>query len=202
MKLFRRREPKSTFLIVGLGNPGQKYRGNRHNIGEMAVNRLAEHWGGALTKKQARSLTMTHHLENSNVILAKPKTFMNESGRAVSALLQFYKIPLERLLVIYDELDLPLGTLRIRPEGGTGGHRGMRSIQHSLQSQNYPRMRLGIGRPPGRMDPAHYVLQNFSQEEMYLVDQVLDQAMKCLELFITQGVEAAMNHCNNVVIDE
>ncbi len=202
MKLFRRRESKTTYLIIGLGNPGQKYRRNRHNIGQMAVNRLASRWGGALTKKQAKSLTMSHDLNGTNIILATPKTFMNESGRAVSALVQLYKIPFDHLLVVYDDLDLPLGAVRIRPEGGTGGHRGMRSIQQFIHSQAYPRMRLGIGRPPGRMDPADYVLQNFNQEEMHVVNQVLDHAIQCLELFIHQGIEAAMNLGNNLVMDE
>lgn len=202
MKFFRRHEPTTTYLIIGLGNPGQKYRRNRHNIGQMAIDHLAKHWGGTVDKKQSRSLTLSHQFDGKNIILAKPKTFMNESGRAVSALLQNFKIPFERILVIYDDLDLALGTIRIRPEGGTGGHRGMRSIQQTIHSQAYPRMRLGIGRPPGRMDPADYVLQNFNKDEMYLLDQVLDKAVQCIEHFISMGVESAMNLCNNHVMDE
>lgn len=198
MKFFKRRDPKPTYLLIGLGNPGNKYRNHRHNIGFMVVDHLAKQWGGTITKGQAKSLTMTHHLDDARIILAKPQKFMNESGRSVAALLKFYKIPLERILVIYDELDLPLGTLRMRPSGGTGGHRGMRSIQNEIQSQAYPRMRVGIDRPPGRMDPAHYVLQDFGQDELQIIDIILDRSVTCLQHFLDQGIEDAMNTCNQL----
>ena len=201
MKLFQRREEKPAYLMIGLGNPGNKYRNNRHNIGFMIVDHLAERWRGSITKGQAKSLTMIHHLHDSRVILAKPQKFMNESGRSVAALLKFYKIPLERLIVIYDELDLPLGTIRMRPEGGTGGHRGMLSIQNEIHSQAYARMRVGIDRPPGRMDPAHYVLQDFGPDELPIIEIILDRSVKCLQYFIDQGIDQAMNTCNNLPQD-
>lgn len=201
MKFFQRPADTLTYLVIGLGNPGMKYQNHRHNIGFMVVDYVAKEWGGAITKGQAKSLTMTHHLGDVRVVLAKPQKFMNESGRSVAALHKFYKIPLNRMIVIYDELDLPLGTIRMRPEGGTGGHRGMRSIQNEVHSQAYPRMRVGISRPPGRMDPAHYVLKDFSEDEIHIVTNILERSVTCLEHFIDRGIEDAMNTCNNLPQD-
>jgi PTH1 family peptidyl-tRNA hydrolase len=196
MKLFSRRDGKPTHLILGLGNHGHAYRNNRHNIGFMVVDHLAKTWGETILKAQARSLTLIHHADDARVLLAKPQTFMNESGRAVEALLRYYKIPPERMLVIYDELDLPLGSIRVRPFGGTGGHRGMRSIQNTIRSQDFPRMRIGIDRPPGRMDPADYVLQDFNPEERETVLDTIERAVECLKVYLNQGIDQAMNSCN------
>jgi PTH1 family peptidyl-tRNA hydrolase len=196
MKLFSRRDDKPTHLIVGLGNHGLAYKNNRHNIGYMVVDHLAELWGESITKAQARSLTLVHHVDEVKVILAKPQTYMNESGRAVDSLLRYYKIPSKRMLVVYDELDLPLGSIRMRPSGGTGGHRGMRSIQNVIRSQDFPRMRIGIDRPPGRMDPADYVLQDFNAEEHETVMDTIERAVMCLKVYLDQGIEQAMNSCN------
>jgi PTH1 family peptidyl-tRNA hydrolase len=199
MRLFQARIPRPVGLIVGLGNPGQEYKNNRHNIGHMVVDQLAHTWGGEIKKKQARSFVLEHDFAGMHIILAKPRTFMNESGRAIQSLLASFKVPVEKMFVIYDELDLPLGTIRIRPSGGTGGHRGMRSIQQKIGSQEFPRMRVGIGRPPGKMDPAKFVLQNFSDGESTLLDTICDHAIACLQLYLREGINAAMNHCNQPI---
>jgi PTH1 family peptidyl-tRNA hydrolase len=197
MKLFNRRKDETKNLIIGLGNHGNRYKNNRHNIGFMVVDLLAEQWGETITKKQARSVLTSHRISGSQVILAKPQTYMNESGRAVQALIDYYKVTPERMIVIFDDLDLPLGTLRIRPFGGTGGHRGMRSIQNKIHTQEYPRMRVGISRPPGRMDPAEYVLQDFEQDELENLQGTLNRAVGCLIHFLEHGLEEAMNSCNS-----
>jgi PTH1 family peptidyl-tRNA hydrolase len=197
MKLFNRRKDETNNLIIGLGNHGNRYKNNRHNIGFMVVDLLAEQWGETITKKQARSVLTSHRISGSQVILAKPQTYMNESGRAVQALIDYYKVTPERMIVIFDDLDLPLGTLRIRPFGGTGGHRGMRSIQNKIHTQEYPRMRVGISRPPGRMDPAEYVLQDFKQDELENLQGTLNRAVGCLIHFLEHGLEEAMNSCNS-----
>jgi PTH1 family peptidyl-tRNA hydrolase len=127
---------------------------------------------------------------------------MNKSGQAVAPLVRFYKIPLERVLLIYDDLDLPLGTTRLRPSGGSGGHRGVRSVIQQLGSQAFARLRIGIGRPPGRMDPADYVLQDFSAEEEVLLDEVLEHAVDAIEAWLDQGIEAAMSRYNSSVIEQ
>jgi PTH1 family peptidyl-tRNA hydrolase len=196
MKLFNRRKDESTYLIIGLGNHGNRYKKNRHNIGFMVVDLLAEQWGETITRKQARSVLTSHKINGIQVILAKPQTFMNESGRAVQALLNYYRVTPDRMIVIFDDLDLPLGTLRIRPFGGTGGHRGMRSIQNTIHTQDYPRMRVGISRPPGRMDPADYVLQDFTQDELETLQSTLKRAVGCLIHFLEHGLEDTMNSCN------
>ena len=196
MKIFNRRKDETTNLIIGLGNHGNRYENNRHNIGFMVVDLLAEQWGETITKKQARSVLTSHRIGGSKIILAKPQTYMNESGRAVQALLNYYKITPDRMIVIFDDLDLPLGTIRMRPFGGTGGHRGMRSIQKLIHTQDYPRMRVGIGRPPGRMDPAAYVLQDFTQDEYEALQSTLSRSVDCLTHFLEHGLEEAMNSCN------
>jgi PTH1 family peptidyl-tRNA hydrolase len=122
---------------------------------------------------------------------------MNDSGRSVSALLKFYKVPIEKMLVIYDELDLPFGSIRLRQDGGAGGHNGMRSIIAQLGGNNFPRLRIGIGRPPGRMDPAAYVLQDFNKDETIEVEALVDRAIKAIDTFIVDGIAQAMNQFNS-----
>jgi len=183
-------------LIVGLGNPGREYRANRHNVGFMALDRLAEGLGLAFTRRQADALYTTGRLGGRPVVLAKPQRYMNLSGRPVAALLRFHDIPAERLMVVFDELDLPLGALRLRPEGGTSGHRGMQSIVEALGTQAFPRLRFGIGRPPGRMDPAAYVLQSFGEDELPLAAETLDRAVEAIGVFVTEGIAPAMNRYN------
>ena len=184
------------YLIVGLGNPGRQYARNRHNVGFLVVSRLAERLGASFCRMQHKALIAQGRHEGRRLILAKPQTFMNLSGQAVVPLLRFYKIPLDHLLVVYDDLDLPPFTLRLRPKGGHGGHKGMRDIIQRLGSQEFPRLRVGIGRPPGRMDAADYVLQDFSPAEQEALEPVLDRAVEGILLWITEGLPAAMNFIN------
>ena len=164
------------FLLVGLGNPGPRYAQNRHNIGFQTLDELAKSQQLRFTRSEHHAATAHGEIGEQRVILAKPQTWMNESGKAVQPLSHFYKIPPERILVIYDDLDIPLGTLRYRRTGSDGGHRGLGSILQRLGTVAVPRLRLGIGRPPGRMDAAAYVLQDFSAQEEPLVWDVLRMA--------------------------
>jgi len=183
-------------LIVGLGNPGPQYVANRHNVGFRCVELLASTRDLTFDKKQKRARVAMGLVRGQRVIIARPQTFMNESGRAVAPLARFYKVQLERLLVVHDDLDLPLGTMRLRPEGGSGGHKGMRSIIEHLGGQKFPRLRIGIGRPPGRMDPAAYVLQNFSAQEEPLLAETLERAVAAIETWLAEGIEVAMTQYN------
>ncbi len=185
-----------THLIVGLGNPGVRYARNRHNVGFRCLRRLAAAHGLELDKAQKRARTGIGKIADRSVVLAQPQTFMNESGRAVVPLLQFFKIEPQRLLVVYDDLDLPPGTIRLRPSGGSGGHKGMRSIIQESGRQDFSRLRLGIGRPPGRMDPADYVLQDFSPAEEPLIDEAIERAIAAIELWLVEGIEETMNRFN------
>ena len=187
------------YLIVGLGNPGLKYAANRHNVGFRCLDRVAAALELSFDKQQKQARVALGSLGDRRVILAQPQTYMNDSGRAVAPLARFYKVPTARLLVVYDDLDLPLGALRIRPEGGSGGHRGMRSIIEQLGGQDFARIRIGIGRPPGRMDPAAYVLRDFCSEETPFLDEVLARAAAAVDTWVTDGVEAAMNRYNGEV---
>ncbi len=184
------------YLIVGLGNPGRAYAHTRHNVGFMVVSRLAERLGVSFSRLQHKALVAQARHEGQRLILAKPQTFMNLSGQAVAPLMRFYKIPPDRLLVAYDDLDLPPLTLRLRPKGGHGGHKGMRDIIERLGTQDFPRLRVGIGRPPGRMAAADYVLQDFAPAEQEMLPPLLDRAAEGILIWISQGLPAAMNFIN------
>lgn len=199
-KLFRKKVEKETFLIVGLGNPGREYRLNRHNIGFRAVERLSKAWQIPLEHVRSKAFVGIGQWNNHRIILAKPQTFMNLSGQAVSSLFRFYKIQPEKLLVIFDDLDLPLGTLRLRADGGSAGHKGMTSIIQQLGSGDFPRLRLGIGRPSGRMPVEEYVLQNFNSAEEELLPTLLDQAVQAVETFLREGIRTAMTKFNHPVV--
>jgi peptidyl-tRNA hydrolase, PTH1 family len=186
----------SKYLIVGLGNPGREYAFNRHNVGFMAVSRLATKHNVTFTRKQGKALVTTLRLGEKAVILAKPQTFMNLSGEAVQGLVKYYEIDLANLMVCHDDLDLPVGAIRIRPDGGAGGQNGIKSIIQHLNTQNFPRLRLGIGRPPGRMDPAAYVLQDFKEFDGEVIDQTLNKAVEAIETFIKIDLNTAMNKFN------
>lgn len=187
---------RETYLIVGLGNPGLEYARNRHNVGFHCLDRLAQAHNLDIRRRKKRARVAKGTIAGQQVVLAMPQTFMNESGRAVGPLTRFFQVELERLLVIYDDLDLPPGTIRIRPGGGSGGHKGMRSIIQYLGSQEFARLRIGIGRPPGRMDPADYVLQDINGEEVDLFDESLDRAVAAIETWLREGVEEAMSRHN------
>jgi PTH1 family peptidyl-tRNA hydrolase len=171
-------------LIAGLGNPGSKYAQNRHNIGFQAVEALADLHRLTFNKSELEAQTAHGHILGHRIILAKPQTWMNDSGKAVGTLSRFYKVPPEHILVIYDDMDIPLGTVRYRTEGSSGGHRGLQSVIQHLGTRAVPRLRLGIGRPPGQMDPAAYVLQNFSEEEQDIVWDVQRKARQLIEDWI------------------
>lgn len=194
-----RRAGPQTFLIVGLGNPGREYANTRHNVGFMLVDRLAERLGVSFTRAQHKALITDARYQGHKLILAKPQTYMNESGQAVSALLNFYKIPLENLLVAFDDMDLPLGQIRIRPKGGSSGQKGMKSIIQRLGQENFPRLRLGVGHPPGRIPPPDYLLQDFTRDERTRVEPALANAVDAILTFVTEGLEIAMNRFNGTV---
>jgi PTH1 family peptidyl-tRNA hydrolase len=186
----------SPYLIVGLGNPGRHFREDRHNIGFMVLDHLLKRLGLAFSRSQQNSLLTDGKIGEQKVFFAKPQTFMNMVGKAVAPLSRYYRIPLEHLLIIFDDLDLPMGTLRIRPQGGSGGHRGMQSILQYMDTESIPRMRVGIGRPPGQMDPADFVLQSFSKDEIEVIQITLERAADAIEVYIYEGIEAAMTRFN------
>jgi PTH1 family peptidyl-tRNA hydrolase len=183
-------------LIVGLGNPGREYADTRHNAGFQVVSCLAERHALSFSRKQMDALIAAGRIANVRVVLAKPQTWMNESGRAVAPLMRFYKVERQRLLVIYDDLDLPVGVIRLRAEGGSGGHKGMKSIIEKLGGSDFPRLRVGIGRPPGKMDPVDYVLQPFGRDEMS--PDAYTRAVDAIEVFIQDGLTVAMNKFNAI----
>jgi PTH1 family peptidyl-tRNA hydrolase len=183
-------------MIVGLGNPGSRYERNRHNIGFQIVDELADAHGLSFDKRQHKAKIASGWIGEQRVLLVKPQTFMNLSGEAVQPLAAYYKIDPADLIVIFDDLDLPTGKLRLRPFGGAGGHNGMKSIIQRLGTNEFPRLRVGIDRPPGRMDPAAYVLQDFSSSEEEIMVQVRDRARQALECWLEAGIDAAMNQFN------
>ena len=189
------------FLLIGLGNPGREYKDSRHNFGFMLVDRLCVRLNARGMKMQSKAIVISAIHEERKLILAKPQTFMNLSGQSVQGLAHFYKIPLTNLMVLSDDLDLPFGAIRIRASGGPGGQRGMASIIERLGTQDFPRLRLGIGRPPGRMEAADYVLQDFSRADLKNLSEVLDRAADAALTFVTEGLNAAMNKFNGLVGD-
>ncbi len=189
-------EHQGPYLIAGLGNPGREYRQNRHNIGFMLIDHLARRWDLMISRMQSEALIADGRVDGEKVYLVKPQTFMNLVGRSVASVARYYRIPPSNLIVIYDDLDLPLGIVRIRPEGGSGGHRGMASIIDALKSKRFPRMRIGIGRPSGKMDPANFVLQDFRTDDADLLDMTLQRSAACIHTLLFDGIEMAMNSCN------
>lgn len=185
------------YMIVGLGNPGLRYQHNRHNIGYQILDEFARVHNLSFSKRQHKALIASGWADEHRLLLVKPETFMNASGEAVQPLVAYYKIDLSHLLVIVDDLDLPTGKLRLRPFGGAGGHNGLKSIINRLGSNQFPRLRVGIGRPPGRMDPAAYVLQDFSPAEEEIMAQTRDRAVKAIDYWLEQGLDAAMNTFNS-----
>ena len=190
------------YLIVGLGNPGPEYDQTRHNVGFRCVDALAQAHGLAFDqKKKSKARTADGLIAGKRVLIAKPQTFMNLSGTSVQGLAAFYQIPPRNILIILDDLDLPLGTLRIRPKGGSGGHKGLTDIIRRLGTQDFPRIRVGIGRPPGRMDPAAYVLRRFDQDDAPIIGPAVDRAVKAVEVWLVEGIETAMNRYNGSAED-
>lgn len=186
------------YLIVGLGNPGREYSQTRHNIGFMLVDRLTVHLNARGMKVQSKAIVISAQYEGYKLILAKPQTFMNLSGQSVQGLAHFYKLPLDHVLVAHDDLDLPFCTIRMRPGGGAGGQKGIKSTIDQLGTPEFARLRLGIDRPPGRMDAAAYVLQEFSHKELLVVSEMLGQAAEAALTWVTGGLNAAMNKFNGI----
>ncbi|MGS0687503.1 aminoacyl-tRNA hydrolase [Nakamurella sp. GG22] len=182
-----------TFLVVGLGNPGKQYAGNRHNVGAMVVDVLAQRSSSNFKSHKAGADIVETRLAGGRVVLAKPRSYMNLSGGATAGLVRFFGIEPSGVIAVHDELDLPPGTIRVKSGGGEGGHNGLRSISAALGTKDYLRVRFGIGRPPGRMDPADYVLRDFSAAERKNLGVDIEHAADAVELLIEVGLEAAQN---------
>ena len=181
------------WLIAGLGNPGPSYALNRHNAGFLTADVLAARAGARFRAGKFRAMTAEGHLAGFSVIIIKPLTFMNESGVAVGGVSNYHRIGPDRIVVIHDELDLPFDTIRLKRGGGDNGHNGLRSVTAHLGTRDYYRVRIGIGRPPGRMDPAAYVLRNFAAPEAEELPLLLDRAADAVEALLTSGLAAAQN---------
>lgn len=188
------------WLVVGLGNPGPEYVANRHNVGFLVVDVLAERARSSFKGHKARAEVAEVRLGGPGgqpVVLARPRSYMNESGGPVSGLLKYYDVPPERLVVIHDELDLPFAALRAKFGGGDNGHNGLKSVRRSLGTGDYYRVRFGVGRPPGRMDPAAYVLRDFSAAERKDLDLEVDRCADATELLVREGLEKTQNAFNS-----
>jgi PTH1 family peptidyl-tRNA hydrolase len=189
------------WLVAGLGNPGPEYAGNRHNIGFMVADLLAQRIGGRFKRAQkAQAMVVEGRIgppgpANRRVVLAKPQSYMNLSGGPVTALRDFYKVPTERIIAVHDELDIDFGTLRLKLGGGDNGHNGLKSMTKAM-GPDYLRVRAGIGRPPGRMDVAAFVLKDFSSTERKELDWFVDRAADAVEALITEGLERAQSAYN------
>ena len=185
------------WLVVGLGNPGPEYAATRHNVGYLVVEELAERSRGRFAKhKRAHAQVAEERLQGHRAVLAKPSTYMNESGGPVKGLLDFYKVPMERLVVVHDELDIAFNTLRLKLGGGDNGHNGLRSIRRSTDSGEFFRVRVGVGRPPGRQDPADFVLKPWSSVERKEIPMLVSDAADAVEMLIHEGLERAQNRFN------
>jgi peptidyl-tRNA hydrolase, PTH1 family len=185
------------WLVVGLGNPGPAYAGNRHNAGAMVADLLADRFRAKFKSHRARAEVVEAHLDGQRVVVAKPRSYMNESGGPVVALRDFFKLPIEQVVVVHDELDLGFGTLRLKQGGGDNGHNGLKSLRRALGSGEFYRVRIGIGRPPGRQDPAEWVLRDFSPAERKELQLHLERAADAVESLITDGLAVAQNHYND-----
>jgi peptidyl-tRNA hydrolase, PTH1 family len=184
-------------LVIGLGNPGSQYERTRHNVGFRVVDKLAAKLGWKWTGRRGRAVLASGIIGSEKVVLAKPLTFMNLSGEAVAELVRWYNVPLEDILVVYDELDLPVGKVRLRPRGSAAGHNGMESIIRYLHTNQFPRLRVGIGHPTNsRIDGAGHVLSMPKSDERILLDAGEDRAVEAVQMVIAEGVEKTMNVVN------
>jgi len=185
-------------LIVGLGNPGNEYKNTRHNIGFLAVDQLCLENNIFLQKKRFNSDLGTVTICSYKVIIAKPLTFMNLSGEAVSAIANYYNIAAEDIIAVHDDMDIEFGHLKIKTQGGGAGHRGIESIIKYLKSDNFLRIRVGIGKPPAYIEPSNFVLQKFTRPEQDSLKEVINNVKNCIEVILTQGPAAAMNRFHNL----
>lgn len=203
LKQFLSKEEKRLpFILVGLGNPGREYENTRHNIGFMVIDRLAKKWGVSLQKMRYRSLVGEGRFDETKVLLVKPQTYMNNSGITVASFVRFYKPALEQVLVVFDDLDLPFGSLRFRPSGGSSGQKGMQSIIDQIGNDGFPRLRVGVGRPPGRMDASDYILRPFKKNEQETLEILLLAAADAIETFLRDGLDKSMTVYNRSILND
>ncbi len=184
------------YVIVGLGNPGNKYENTRHNIGFITIDAISKKYGIKVDRIKYKALVGEGEIGGEKVLLVKPQTFMNLSGESVREIAQWYKLPIENIIVIYDDADLSVGTIRVRPKGSSGTHNGMKSIIYQLQSDQFPRIRIGIGKAPYEWDLADYVLGRFNSEEAEQIGEAVVRAADAVKTLISSGVNAAMNLFN------
>ena len=193
---------ENLYLIVGLGNPGAEYSRTRHNAGFLVVERLAERWRASWAyEKKFNALLARAERGSHRVLLCRPQTFMNSSGEAVGAIREFYRVALSRILLVVDDADLPLGRLRMRPEGSSGGHHGLESVEQHLGTRGYARLRVGIGRLDGAREITGHVLGRFGSTEAAVADKVLTVAADQAETWLEAGIQKAMNEFNRVSIE-
>ena len=185
-------------VIVGLGNPSERYRATRHNAGFRCLDLIAKKWGIRLNERRAKAVIGTGFFGGHEVVLAKPRTFMNNSGEGVEYLLTRFPAKPSDLLVIYDDMALPVGRLRLRPEGSDGGHNGIRSIMQHLQTTGFPRLRIGIGGPPGDDSSIPHVLGRFDKDEEETIAETMVQAVAAVECVLEENIDIAMNRFNKV----
>ncbi len=184
------------FTIVGLGNPGPKYEKTRHNIGFWVIDELARRWNGENFKSERRALVSDVIIRGKRALLIKPQTYMNASGQAVRALMDFYKLNVDDLIVAHDDIDIDLGMLRLRKTGGAGGQNGVKDIINHLGTRDFKRVRCGVSRPPGRMAPAAYVLKPFGGDDTITASNIVDKAADAIETWMVDGIDNAMNRYN------
>lgn len=189
-------ESRDWTIYVGLGNPGREYENTRHNIGFSVIQQAGKRWGIDMNRYRFKALCGDGMVNGKRVALVMPQTYMNNSGLAVASFVKYYKIDLERLVIIHDDLDLPFGSIRMRKAGGSAGQKGMQSIISRLSSEDFPRLRVGIGRPPGRMDPVDYVLKKFKNADEVVLNEIHSACTSALETFLDEGIEKAMTLYN------
>lgn len=188
---------ESMYIIAGLGNPGRKYEGTRHNVGFHTIDLLAHRNNIKVNKLKHKALYGEGMIDGKKIILAKPQTYMNLSGQSLFDMVQYYKVSSENIIVIYDDIDIPLGSIRIRPKGSAGTHNGMRSIIYQLQTDCFPRVRIGVGRPQNEnIELADFVLSGFSKDELPHIKDAIERAASAAEIIVTKGVNEAMNKHN------
>ena len=188
---------ENIFALIGLGNPGKKYENTRHNVGFDTIDLLAAQYGINVAKIKHKALVGEGIIQGERVILAKPQTFMNASGESVREIIEWYKMPLSNVILIYDDVDLQPGSIRIRAQGSAGTHNGMKSVLYHVQSENFPRIRIGIGRPPEGWDMADFVLSRFSDEERKIINESISKAADAAVVIMKAGANTAMNKFNS-----
>lgn len=183
-------------MIIGLGNPGTKYENTRHNVGFDTIDYISNQFGIKVSKLKHKALIGDGNIHGEKVILVKPQTYMNLSGESVREVVEWYKVPMSSIIIIYDDIDLALGSIRVRPKGSSGTHNGMRSVIYQIQSDDFPRVRIGIGRPPEGWELADYVLSKFNTEDRKIINDSIKNSAEAAAAIIKSGVETAMNKYN------